>query len=161
MKSNPTGANVLPVIGWAPNRPACDLVVDPDVCGQGNRQDRDITEGSDNGQFAGERMKPWRKNREHNATQQCAHNHDRHIGIERLVGGLMEFNIGRFRETGHCAPKPDPVDHQSTGCQSSEEDDDQLLYLVHFLMPFISHGQLERRAISEAIFRRPMQQKGR
>jgi hypothetical protein len=26
-------------------------------------------------------MNPCRKNREHNATQQCAHNYDRHVGI--------------------------------------------------------------------------------
>ena len=47
-------------------------------------------------------------------------------GIEGVVGGLMEFDIGRYREARHCAPKPYPVDHQPTSGQCSEEDDDQL-----------------------------------
>lgn len=71
-------------------------------------------------------MNPWRKNREQNTTQQRAYNDDRHVGIERVVGGLMEFNIGRYRETRHCASKSYPVDQQSTGGQCSEEDDAQL-----------------------------------
>ena len=115
VKANPTGANERPVIGRALNEPAGDLFVDPDACGQANRYDCGITDRSSNSQFAGERMNPSRKNRKHNTTQQCPHDHDRHVGVERVVGGLMEFNIGRYREARHCAPKPYPVDHQSTG----------------------------------------------
>ena len=60
-------------------------------------------------------MNSWRKNCQHNTTQHCAQNHDRHVGVECVVGGLMEFDIGLCREARHCASKPYPVDHQSTG----------------------------------------------
>jgi hypothetical protein len=66
-------------------------------------------------------MNPSRKNREYNATQQCAHDHDRHVGIERVVGGLMEFNIGRYRETRLCATKPYPVAISPAGANAEKK----------------------------------------
>lgn len=115
VKSNPTGADTYPAIGRPLNGPACDVFVHADVGRQANREHRGVADSSGNGQFAGEGMNPLTENCEHNTTQQCAHNHDRHVGIERAVGGLMEFNVGRYGEAGHCACKPYPVDEQAAG----------------------------------------------
>src|SRR5258708_37268391 len=99
-KSNPTGANERPVIGRALNCPTCDLFVDPDACGQANRYDCGITGRSSNGQFAGERMNPSRKNREHN-TCACRISHPETPGPgSRLSFRLNDPSSEIFRGTG-------------------------------------------------------------